>query len=194
MNTRMTHPDTSPPALISLAQIEQRILWMRGQKVMLDADLAALYEIETRTLIQAVKRNIDRFPDDFMFQLNNDEFNHWRSQSVISNPGAKMGLRRAPYAFTEQGVAMLSSVLKSKRAVEVNIDIMRIFVRLRHLMASNKELSTRIDELEDKMDDQFSIVFSAIRELMEPQETTKKQPIGFKLHDAKRQKQWRERP
>jgi len=115
---------------------------------MLDADLAELYQVETRALIQAVKRNLDRFPEDFMFQLNQEELENWRSQIVMSNPAAKMGLRRPPYAFTELGVAMLSSVLNSDRAVQMNIVIMRAFVRLRELSATHKELARQIEKLE----------------------------------------------
>ena len=119
---------------------------------MLDRDLAGLYGIETRELVQAVKRNLERFPDDFMFQLDKEEFENWRSQIVISNPAAKMALRRRPYAFTEQGVAMLSSVLKSKRAVQVNVEIMRTFVRLRQILASDENLAKKISEMERRYD------------------------------------------
>jgi hypothetical protein len=160
----------------SVERIEQRIFLLRGQKVMLSTHLAELYEVEPRVLVQAVKRNLERFPSDFMFQLNAQEFRILKSQFVISSWG---GMRRArPYAFTEQGVAMLSSVLNSKRAIKVNIEIMRAFVRLRQLLASHKDLSRRLDELEKKHDKQFKIVFDAIRELMEPP-TPKKRPIGF---------------
>jgi phage regulator Rha-like protein len=145
---------------------------------MLDIDLAELYEVETRALIQAVKRNTDRFPDDFMFQLNNQEVISLRSQSVISKSG-RGGRRYLPYVFTEQGVAMLSTVLKSDRAIKVNIAIMRAFVKLRELIASHKDLVKRLDELEKKYDAQFKVVFEAIRQLMAPPEK-KKQKIGFK--------------
>ena len=128
-------------ALIPAERIERSILIIRGEKVLLDRDLADLYQVETRVLIQAVKRNIGRFPADFMFQLSAKELERWRSQFVMSNPAAKMGLRRRPYAFTEQGVAMLSSVLHSERAVEVNIEIMRTFVRLRQMLASHEDLA-----------------------------------------------------
>jgi hypothetical protein len=123
----MSKKKTSPARALSIPPqlIERRIYLIRRQKVMLDRDLAELYRVETRALVQGVKRNLDRFPQDFMFQLTRDELEQWRSQIVISNPGAKMGLRRRPYAFTEQGVAMLSSVLRSERAVQVNIAIMR---------------------------------------------------------------------
>ncbi len=165
-------------ALIPVERIEQAIYLVRGQKVMFDFDLAALYGVATKALIQAVKRNRERFPADFMFQLSKREMENWRSHFVTSNPAAKMGLRRPPYAFTEQGVAMLSSVLNSKRAIQVNVAIMRTFVRLREMILSNKELARRLDELEKKYDKQFKLVFDAIRELMEPPEP-KKRPIGF---------------
>ena len=166
-----------PPELI-----EKRIYLIRGQKVMLDSDLAELYGVETRALVQGIKRNLDRFPEDFMFQLTKQELDLWRSQIVISNPAARMALRRPPYAFTEQGVAMLSSVLRSDRAVKVNIAIMRAFVRLRELLALHKDLARKIDALEQKdaeHDSRLRIVFEAIRELAK--ETPKpRRRIGFK--------------
>ena len=169
-------------SLIPVERIERRIFLIRGHKVMLSNDLAELYEVEPRILVQAVKRNIVRFPEDFMFQLSQEEFSILKSQIVISSWG---GLRRArPYAFTEQGVAMLSSVLNSERAVKVNIEIMRAFVRLRQILASNKELAKKLDELEKKYDAQFRVVFDAIRELMKPPES-KKRPIGFLVEEAK---------
>jgi len=138
--------------------------------------LAELYEVEPRALVQAVKRNIERFPPDFMFQLSKVEFENLKSQIVTSNWG---GLRRAaPYAFTEQGVAMLSSVLNSRRAVQVNIEIMRAFVRLREIMSTHKDLVRRLNEMEKKYDAQFRVVFDAIRELMAPPDP-KKRKIGF---------------
>ena len=160
----------------SVAQIESRMFLIRGQKVMLSMHLAELYEVEPRALIQAVKRNAGRFPEDFMFQLSAEEFANLKSQFVISSWG---GARTAPYAFTEQGVSMLSSVLNSERAVQVNIEIMRAFVRLRQMLASNAELSRKLAKLEKKYDIQFKAVFDAIRELMSPLETKKKRPIGF---------------
>ncbi len=147
---------------------------------MLDRDLAELYGVTTKAFNQAVKRNLERFPGDFMFQLNEAELENWRSQIVTSNPSAKMGLRRRPYAFTEQGVAMLSSVLHSKRAVQVNIAIMRAFVKLRELLASHKDLARKLDALEKKYDVHFQVVFDAIRKLMEPEELPPRQQIGFK--------------
>ena len=163
--------------VIPVERIEKRIFFLRGPKVMLSTDLAELYQVEPRILVQAVKRNIDRFPEDFMFQLTQEEFANLKSQIVISSWG---GLRRAtPYAFTEQGVAMLSSVIRSKRAVQVNIEIMRAFVRLRRIIASHAELARKLDALERKYDAQFKVVFDAIRELMTPPEP-KRRRIGFR--------------
>ncbi len=167
-------------SLIPVERVESYILLIRGHKVILDADLAKLYSVETRALVQAVKRNAERFPYDFMFQLNAIEFKNWRSQIVISNPSAKMGLRRPPYAFTEQGVAMLSSVLKSPRAVQVNIAIMRTFVRLREILSTHKELAGKLEELEKKYDKQFRVVFDAIRKLMTPEKPPPTRRIGFR--------------
>jgi hypothetical protein len=150
---------------------------IRGHRVMLDADLAFLYGVESKILNQAVKRQSRRFPDDFMFQLTNQEFTILRSQFVTSSQWG--GRRYAPYAFTEQGVAMLSSVLSSDRAIEVNIAIMRTFVKLREMIASHKELASKLEEMEKKYDAQFRTVFAAIRELMAPPATNKKRPIGF---------------
>ncbi len=168
-------------ALVPAERIERTIVLIRGQKVMLAADLAALYDVEVKVLNQAVRRNIDRFPQDFMFQLTAREFDDLRSQSVTSSSGWG-GRRYPPYAFTEQGVAMLSSVLRSKRAVQVNIEIMRAFVRLRRMLASHAELARKLDALEKKYDAQFKVVFDAIRELMAPPEP-KRRPIGFRTED-----------
>ena len=140
---------------------------MRGQRVMLDSDLAALYGVETKALVQAVRRNIRRFPEDFMFRLSKEEFDYLRSQIVTSRRDWG-GRRYFPYAFTEHGVAMLSSVLRSDRAVIVNIEIMRTFVRLREMLSSNRELTRRLDELEQRYDSQFKAVFDAICQLMAP--------------------------
>jgi hypothetical protein len=165
-------------ALIPRERIEQTILLIRGHNVMLDSDLAQLYGVTVGRLNEAVKRNEDRFPSDFMFQLTKAEFENLKSQIAISS--SKWGGRRhAPYVFTEQGVAMLSSVLRSKRAIEVNIAIMRTFVRLREMISSSKVLARRLADLEKKYDGQFQAVFEAIRELMaEP--TPKSRRIGFK--------------
>lgn len=168
--------------LIPIEHIRQAIILLRGQKVMLDRDLAALYGVETKALKQAVKRNADRFPDDFMFVLSPDEFAEWRSQFVTSKSD-RMGLRHAPMAFTEQGVAMLSSVLNSERAIRVNIAIMRAFVQLRQLLASHEDLARKLADLEKKYDAQFKIVFDAIRQLMTPPDPPKKQ-IGFHVREG----------
>ena len=161
---------------------DRSILLIRDQKVMLSTDLGALYGVEPRVLMQAVKRNIDRFPPDFMFQLTRTEVENLKSQSVISSL-TWGGARRAPYAFTEQGVAMLSSVLSSPRAVQVNIEIMRAFVRLRQLLVSHTELAKKLDDLEDRYDSQFRVVFDALRELMDPPGRRKK-PIGYHTEHA----------
>jgi hypothetical protein len=159
-------------------RIEKTILAMRGQRVMMDADLARLYGVTTKVLNQAVKRNLTRFPKDFMFQLTEEETASLRSQNVTLNAGRGKHRKYRPYVFTEQGVAMLSSVLHSERAIQVNITIMRAFVRLRQMIASNKGLARRLAELEKKYDAQFRVVFEAIRELMaEP--ASKPRRIGF---------------
>ena len=170
----------SKQSLIPVDRIEKAILLIRRQKVMLDADLAALYGVETRVLVQAVKRNLERFPEDFMFQLSREEFAILRSQSVTSSDWG--GRRYPPYAFTEQGVAMLSSVLRSPSAIQVNIEIMRAFIRLRQMLASHAELARKLDALEKKYDAQFKDVFEAIRQLMAPPEP-KRRTIGFQKGD-----------
>jgi ORF6N domain len=159
------------------AHVEQKILLLRGERVMLDADLAELYGVETRALIQAVKRNRERFPEDFMFQLTADEAARLRSQTVISKAG-RGGRRYAPFAFTEHGVAMLAAVLQSPRAVQVSIEIVRAFVRLRAMLAGNIELARKLAALEKKYDAQFKVVFDAIRELMAPSPKPRRR-IGF---------------
>ena len=148
---------------------------IRGQRVMLSTQLADLYEVEPKVLVQAVKRNRDRFPSDFFFQLNVAEFKNLKSQFVTSSWG---GMRMPPYAFTEQGVAMLSGVLRSKRAIQVNIEIMRTFVRVRQMLASNARLARKLEKLEEKYDNQFKVVFEALRELM-TQPEPKKRRISF---------------
>ena len=170
-------------ALVPVEMIEKKILLIRGEKVMLDAALAELYGVATKVLLQSVKRNIKRFPSDFMFQLNYQEVAALRSQIVTSKAG-RGGRRYPPYAFTEQGVAMLSSVLNSERAIEVNIQIMRAFVKLRELMATHKDLARKLDDMEKKYDAQFKVVFDAIRELMTPTEKPKRK-IGFKREAEK---------
>jgi len=161
--------------IVPWAGIEQSIFTIRGCRVMLDAALAELYGVETKALVQAVKRNASRFPDDFMFLLTREEFTNLRSQFVTSSWG---GRRSLPYAFTEQGIAMLSSVLHSERAIRVNIEIMRTFVRIRQALASSDELTQRLNDIEKKYDAQFRVVFDAIRQLMTPAES-KRRRIGF---------------
>jgi hypothetical protein len=163
-------------SLVPIERIESKILLIRGQKVMLDRDLAELYGVETRALIQAVKRNIERFPEDFMFQLTKEEFEVLISHFVTSSWG---GTRKLPYVFTEHGILMLSSVLNSKRAVMVNIQIMRTFTKLRRLLASNEDLRRKIEAMENKYDAQFKVVFDAIRSLMSPP-TKERKKIGFR--------------
>ena len=165
--------------LPSVERIGSRILVIRGQKVMLDASLAGLYEVTTKALNQAVKRNLGRFPGDFMFQLTAEEATLLRSQSVTLKTGRGRHRKYQPYAFTEQGVTMLSSVLHSKRAVMVNIEIMRAFVQLRQMLSSHADLARKLAALERKYDAQFKSVFDAIRELMTPPEPPRKRRIGF---------------
>jgi len=185
-----------PP--VPVERIERAILFLRGHKVMLDADLAALYGIETRALLQAVRRNSERFPRDFMFQMTNQELAAWRSQVVMSNPGAKMGLRRPPFAFTEHGALMAATVLNSPRAVEMSVYVVRAFVRMREMLTTHKELAKKLDALEKKTEAlalkhdalasntraQFREVIEALRALMSPPEP-KKRPIGFVIPDEK---------
>ncbi|MBX7136791.1 MAG: ORF6N domain-containing protein [Oligoflexia bacterium] len=163
-------------SLIPLERIEQAIYMIRGEKVILDRDIAELYGVSTKVLIQALKRNSERFPVDFMFQLSFQEFKDLRSQIVTSSWG---GRRTPPYAFTEQGVAMLSGILNSKRAIVVNIEIIRAFVRLRKLLASHSELARKLDAMEKKYNHQFKMVFDAIREIMAPSKPPKQRQIGF---------------
>jgi hypothetical protein len=178
--------------LVPVERIEQAILLIRGHKVMLDADLAVLYGVETGALNRAVKRNIQRFPADFMFQLTAEEVAILRCQFGISSPerGTRLrsqsvtssswgGRRYPPDAFTEQGVAMLSSVLRSERAVQVNIQIMWTFVKLRRMLATHEDLARKLDTLERKYDRQFKVVFDAIRELMAPPDPKPRRRIGF---------------
>lgn len=172
----MDEGDTSIATVERVEGIASRIFVVRGLRVMLSHDLADLYGVPTKALLQAMRRNAERFPEDFAFQLSVEEFGALRSQVVTSNRG---GMRYRPYAFTEQGVAMLSSVLRSDRAVAVNIEIMRTFVKLRSMLESNRALAKRLAELEQKVDQQFSDVFDAIRELVTPPDAAAKKPIGF---------------
>jgi hypothetical protein len=177
---------TKSTSLIPVERIEGSILLIRGQKVMLDRDLARLYGVETRVMNQAIRRNIDRFPEDFMFRLTREEIMRI-SQFVISSvhPGVKtLKFSKSVMAFTEHGVAMLSSVLNSPRAIQVNIQIMRTFAKLREIISQHKDLARRLDELEKKYDAQFKIVFDAIRQLMAPAEPeTPKKRIGFLVEE-----------
>ncbi len=168
----------APAPILALEAVTGRILVVRGQRVLLDADLAQLYGVATKVLVQAVKRNIDRFPEDFAFRLSSEEFAALRSRIVTSSWG---GRRFAPFVFTEQGVAMLSGVLNSPRAIAVNIEVMRAFVRLREMLGSNKALAARFDELERKLaghDQAIATILDAIRSLMNPPAASKR-PIGF---------------
>jgi hypothetical protein len=196
VSTAPTALAASVPAL--QPHIARHILSLRDQRVMLDAELAALYGVETKVLVQAIKRNIERFPADFMFQLSTEEFANLRSQFVTSSSGYG-GRRYAPYAFTEQGVAMLSSVLNSPRAIAINIEIMRAFVQVRAMAATHQDLAKQLTELQDKTEllamshDTFSRntraqlkqVFDALRELMTPPDPPKR-PIGFVTHEDKK--------
>jgi phage regulator Rha-like protein len=173
---KISDKDARGAGVVPVERIARQILILRGQKVLLDMDLAEIYGVETHVLVQAIKRNIERFPADFMFQLTKQELANLRSQSVISRSWG--GRRYPPYAFTEQGVAMLSSVLRSKRAVAVNIEIMRAFVKLREMLAGHWELAAKLAQLEKKYDKQFRTVFDAIRQLMEPAPRSRR-PIGF---------------
>ena len=167
--------------LVPAELIESRIYVFRGQKVMLDRDLAKLYGVETKVFKQTVRRNLDRFPDDFMFQLSKGELTNWRSQFVTSNSD-KMGLRYQPFVFTEQGIAMLSSVLNSKRAIAINVQIMRTFVNIRNMAVDNADIHKKIEFLEKNYDQQFKIVFDALRKLIADDTDSKDRPeIGFKL-------------
>ena len=169
-------------------RIAQAIFVVRGHKVIVDADLAALYGVETRVLNQAVKRNAERFPVDFMFQLSGNELAAWRSQVVMSNPAAKMGLRRAPFAFTEHGALMAATVLNSPSAVETSLYVVRAFVRLRQFLAAHKDLARRLEDHEQKLaghDQAIAGLMNTIRQLMTPPEP-KRRPIGFVTPDEKK--------
>jgi len=169
------------PEIFPIEIVERKIYVIRDQKVMLDRDLAELYQVPTKALNQAVQRNRERFPMDFMFPLDKKETENWKSQIVTSNSGIKMGLRKNPYVFTEQGIAMLSSVLKSERAVTVNIAIMRTFVRLREILGTHKELAEKIMNMEKKYDKKFRIIFEVLDELLGPPPEPPKEPMGFRL-------------
>ena len=180
----VTQKTAGKQSIASVEQIESQIFLIRGQKVMLDQDLAELYGVETKRLNEQVRRNSERFPEDFMFQLTAEEFSSLRSQIATSNnptatPAGRGGRRHLPYAFTEHGAIMAASVLNSPRAVETSVQVVRAFVRLRQMLSTNAELSRKLAALEKKYDIQFKAVFEAIRELMTPLEPKKKRPIGF---------------
>jgi len=165
--------------IVSIAKVTQTIRSIRGERVMLDVDLAELYGVETKVLLQAVKRNLERFPPDFMFQLTKQEFNDLRSQIVTSRWG---GRRYPPYAFSEHGVAMLSSVLRSPQAIAVNIEVVRAFVRMRKFSFANEELARKIDELDrrvSKHDKSIAEIIEVIRQLMTSPAQKDKRSIGF---------------
>lgn len=177
---------TSNKQVIPNEIVVNKIYIIRGMKVMLDRDLAALYEVETRVFNQAVKRNIKRFPADFMFQLSKQEFENWKSQIVISN-SEKMGLRKLPYAFTEQGVAMLSGIINSEKAIVMNIAIMRAFVEMRRMALNNKLIADKLNKIEDKLgshDDQLNQIYQAIEDLLEEKveqkDRSNRKRIGFR--------------
>jgi len=168
--------------IASVAQIESRIFLIRGQKVMLDSDLAELYGVETRRLNEQVNRNSERFPEDFMFQLTTGEYESLRSQIATLKTGRGQHRKYLPYVFTEHGALMLGNVLKSERAVEMSLMVVRVFVRMRELVAGNKELAQKLAQLERKVgahDKAIAEIINAIRQLMAPPESNKKRPIGF---------------
>ncbi|HKR06470.1 MAG TPA: ORF6N domain-containing protein [Bacteroidia bacterium] len=167
--------------------IINKIYLIRGMKVMIDRDLAELYGVETKALKQAVKRNLERFPEDFMFEMSAEEFENWRSQIVTSNFSDKMGLRYPPFCFTEQGVAMLSSVLNSKQAIEVNIRIIRIFTKMREVLSTHKDILLKLEQLERKVnkhDGDIQRIFEALKQLLNPKLPPRK-PVGFKIKGKK---------
>jgi hypothetical protein len=172
--------------ILPIENVIKKILYIRNQKVILDRDLAALYKVETRVLKQAVRRNIKRFPEDFMFQFTKDELLIWRSQTVMSKSVQK-GMRHLPFAFTEHGAIMLASVLNSERAVEASVYVIRAFVRLREVLSSNKDLAQKLKELESKIEghgEQIRDIIEAINQLLLPPEKPKRQ-IGFRVKEPK---------
>lgn len=167
--------------------IMNKIYMVKGQKVMIDRDLAELYGVETKVLKQAVRRNAERFPKDFMFEMNKKEFEHWRSQNVTSNQGDRMGLRYAPFCFTEQGVTMLSCILNSERAIAVNIQIIRIFTKLREMIITHKDILLKLEQLEKKVtvhDGDIEMIFSALKQLLNPPQEPRPR-IGFRRQNEK---------
>jgi hypothetical protein len=185
-------PGPRKKSAVSPQPIEALIHVIRGQKVMVDADLARLYEVPTKAFNQAVRRNFERFPEDFAFQLSKAELEHWRSHTVTSNPSAKMGLRRSPFVFTQEGVAMLSAVLRSDRAVQMSIAIVRTFVRMRKLMESNRDIAARVEKLERGHDRTASVIEVLVDDIdrlarevkdMKSLPPAKKRRIGFVIDD-----------
>ena len=166
-------------SIVPVERIEHSILAIRGKRVMLDSDLAEIYGVETKNLVRAVKRNSERFPEDFMFQLTREEFESLRFHLGTSNVG-RGGRRYLPYVFTEHGAVMLASVLNSPIAIDASVQVVRAFVKLRQLLATHADLARKINALEKKYDSQFAVVFKAIRELMDPLEKGKKKAIGFR--------------
>ncbi len=171
-------------ALVPIERITSKIYFIRNVKVMLDRDLAELYGVETKRLKEQVRRNIERFPEDFMFELTKDELGNWRSQFATSNQDI-MGLRIPPFVFTEHGILMLSSVLKSERAIQVNIQIMRAFTQLRQMLSTHEDLKRKIKSMEKKYDQQFQIVFEAIKQLLETDEKPKRK-IGYTVKEKQK--------
>jgi len=193
MSEKLASPADQLP--VPLEVVERRIYLIRGQKVMLDSDLADLYQVPTFRLNEAVKRNRNRFPEDFMFQLSKEELENWRSQIAISNPGAKMGLRRPPYAFTEHGVAMLSAVLNSDRAVQMSIVIVRAFVRMRELLASHTELARRVEQVEEAQkrtartqQQHASILVQVVQDIQRLRNPPITRAIGFRIPASSKKK------
>ena len=173
-------------AIIPVDAIAKRITFIRGQRVIIDADLAQLYGVSTSALNQAVKRNRARFPDDFMFQLSGEEFDYWKSQIVISNSRAKMGLRKVPYAFTEHGAYMAGNVLNSPRAIDVSMFIVRAFIQMRDLLATHKNIAKQLSALDKRVtgqDKTIAQIIATIHQLLEPPAAPKKRPIGFHTSD-----------
>jgi len=178
--------ESTKSIVLAEESILSKIYLIRGKKVMIDRDLAGLYGVETKQLKRQVRRNIDRFPDDFMFELNEDEFQEWRSQFGTSNEGDKMGLRYAPYVCTEQGVAMLSSVLNSERAIKVNIQIMRIYTKMRELLLTHKDILLKLEQLERQVvqnSEDIQMIFAALKELLNPPQEPPRPRIGFRRAD-----------
>jgi len=171
-------------ALVPIERITSKIYLIRNVKVMLDRDLAELYGVETKRLKEQVRRNIERFPEDFMFELTKDELGNWRSQFATSNQDI-MGLRIPPFVFTEHGILMLSSVLKSERAIQVNIQIMQAFTQLRQMLSTHEDLKRKIESMEKKYDQQFQIVFEAIKQLLETDEKPKRK-IGYTVKEKQK--------